>query len=155
MQFVEMEPFTALGLAAAIVQFVQFSSRILSASREIYVSHNGLSKHHESLDGISTHMLKIVEELDHSAIDVGVNPFAIKEEEGLVALSTKCKVTAGELQSLLRKLRTTPGGRIPSFRQAVKGVLGNRKLGDMEASLKEYRLELMVHLAAITRYERF
>lgn len=147
-----MEPFTALGLAAAIVQFVEFGCKLLSTTREIHISSQGLSKDHETLDGICSDLCFLVDELDEAADVVSGNKQGIQEEVALQQLSKACKNTALELQDIIKKLYRTPGGSIASLRQALRVTWGARKVSDVETRLKEYRLELMAHLIAITRY---
>lgn len=52
-----MDPITALGLAASIVQFVEFRSRILSDGVEIY--RNGLKLEMRELETINDDLLQI------------------------------------------------------------------------------------------------
>lgn len=146
-----MEPWNALGLAAAIVQFVEFGSRLISTSREIAVSASGLSKEHETLDEICSHLRFLADELDEASSEPPQHR-GLHDEDALRKLSDKCRATAMELQKLLQSLYSTPGGTISSLRQALRATTwGQHKVNVVEAKLKEYRQELLIHLVAITR----
>ncbi|KAK1635619.1 hypothetical protein BDP81DRAFT_450488 [Colletotrichum phormii] len=145
-----MDPFTALGLAAAIIQFVEFGAKLVSNSREIYVSTDGRTKEHETLDEICSDLRFLVDDIDEAADLAGEPTKRIDEEVALRKLAEKCRNTALELQSLLKSLYCTPGGRVASLKQALRAAWGKRKVDDVEARLKEYRQELMTHLVAIT-----
>lgn len=146
-----MDPFTALGLAAAIIQFVEFGAKLVSTSREIYVSADGRTKEHQTLDEICSDLRFLVDDIDNAADLEGEPRQRIDAEVALWKLAEKCRSTALELQSLLKSLYGTPGGRVASLKQALRASWGKRKVDDVEARLKEYRQELMTHLVAITR----
>nr|XP_036580328.1 uncharacterized protein CTRU02_09558 [Colletotrichum truncatum]KAF6788240.1 hypothetical protein CTRU02_09558 [Colletotrichum truncatum] len=145
-----MDPFAALGLAAAIIQFVEFGAKIVATSREIYVSSSGLTQEHETLDEICSHLCVLVDDIDDAADAADKPRHRIEEEGALKKLSERCKSTALELQRVLNGLYQTPGGRIASLNQALKATWGKRKVKDVELKLKEYRQELIAHLVAIT-----
>ncbi|KAF9878380.1 hypothetical protein CkaCkLH20_03872 [Colletotrichum karsti] len=145
-----MDPFTALGLAAAIIQFVEFGVKLVSTSREIYISADGRTQEHETLDEICSHLCFLVDDIDDAAELVGELKQRIDEEVALRKLSERCRSTALELQTLLKSLYCTPSGRVASLKQALRAAWGKRKVDDVEARLKEYRQELMAHLVVIT-----
>ncbi|KAM0430101.1 hypothetical protein ACHAPT_006107 [Fusarium lateritium] len=149
-----MEPFTALGLAAAIVQFIDFGSRLINTTREISVSAKGVTKEHETLDDICSHIYTLVDELDGAADGAGTSQQKIQDEVALRQLSDKCRYTALELQNLIKSLYRTPGGTIANFRQALRATCGLKKVSEMENRLKQFREQLIVHLVAITSKEQ-
>lgn len=147
-----MDPFTAVGLAAAIIQFVEFGTKIISTSKEIYTSSTGLIGEHETLDDVCSHMGLMADVLKKAANDADAAKKKIDEELALRQLSQKCRKTAIELQSHLQSLRGKPGRKISSIRQALRARCGKSKVDALEAKLKEYREELVAHLVAIMRY---
>lgn len=58
-----LDPLAALSLAASIVQFVDFSSKILSDSYEIYKS--GSTSHHEGIKSITTDLTTLVRRIQN------------------------------------------------------------------------------------------
>ena len=58
-----MDPLTALGLAGNIVQFIDFSCKILSDSYEIYRA--GSTSEHEEIDFIATDLSTLADRIQH------------------------------------------------------------------------------------------
>jgi hypothetical protein len=72
-----LDPFTALSLAATIVQFVDFGSKILSDSREIYKA--GSISDHGDIKLITTDLAALAGRIQHdigpaSDIESPLNP---------------------------------------------------------------------------------
>ena len=60
---IAMDPLTALGLAANIVQFVDFTSKLISQSHEIYRSADGALEDHVALENVANNLSKLSDEL--------------------------------------------------------------------------------------------
>lgn len=58
-----MDPLTALGLAGNIVQFIDFSCKILSDSYEIYRA--GSTSEHEEINFIATDLSTLADRIQH------------------------------------------------------------------------------------------
>jgi hypothetical protein len=58
-----LDPLTALSVAGTIVQFVNFGTRILSRSRQLYHSTKGALAQDEEFDFITTHLIKLTAKL--------------------------------------------------------------------------------------------
>jgi hypothetical protein len=53
------DPLTALGVASNVIQLVDFAWRLVSDSRDIYLSSSGLTQHNAALDTIAQDMAKL------------------------------------------------------------------------------------------------
>jgi hypothetical protein len=58
-----LDPFTALNIAAAVVQFVDFGSKILSDSYAIYKSSS--TSEHEDIKSITTDLATLTDRIRH------------------------------------------------------------------------------------------
>jgi hypothetical protein len=113
-----LDPFSALGVAGNIVQFVDFSSKLFSNSREAYRSPNGATVENEEL---------------------------MKATRELQALCVSLASVARMEQNLKAE---GPHKRWQSFRQAFRTVWNKEKIRAMENKIASYRnvlaLQLMV-----------
>lgn len=136
----------ALGLAANIGQMVEYSLRIVSKSKEL----------RESLDGIlpENRHKAVVTESFHSASCMlsgylegcrAANKSLSQEVERLRDIASACGSIASSLLEELERLRLTPGAKYVkgnSSRQALKATWGKSKLDLLGHTLELYRNEL-------------
>ena len=98
-----MDPLSAFSLACGIIQVVDFSTKVISQSREIYK--RGSLAENDDLEYLITHL---------NGLQVGLQPLQLKagrvrsqsqEERELGQLSRKCTETALQLLRELQKLK--------------------------------------------------
>src|ERR1700712_3244536 len=113
-----MDALTALGLAANVIQFVDFAASILSKGNTIRKSADGALKENTQLRSISSRMQTLTADLERSIH----NPFT-QNDQALKAICSSCFEIATELNLKLSTL-TARGGisRFKSYRQALKSV---------------------------------
>ncbi|RDL35943.1 uncharacterized protein BP5553_06555 [Venustampulla echinocandica] len=109
-----MDPFTALGVAGNIVQFVDFAAKLISKSREIYHSVDGASSQHLDLQEIASNLNRLngrlQEDLRHQIVSTTAYPSlghggSGRAEKELGVINTKCAEEAGKLISALKVIR--------------------------------------------------
>jgi hypothetical protein len=54
-----LDPLSALSIAGNIVQFIDFGSKLLNSSREVYHSAEGLSSNHQHLEQITQSLIDL------------------------------------------------------------------------------------------------
>jgi hypothetical protein len=123
-----MDPLTALGLASNIVQFVDFSGKLISATHEIYTSASGARNENVELESLAQNLKHLANQacpLQTTIMVVG------KEDELLRDLGKQCVELSDELVSILEKLKAKSGSKKwQSFYQALQTV---RKKDEIEA----------------------
>ncbi|KAH6720326.1 hypothetical protein BKA61DRAFT_651802 [Leptodontidium sp. MPI-SDFR-AT-0119] len=132
-----MEALAALGLAAAVVQFVDFGSRLVSKGQQL--SHSGA-------------LLGNVEMEDTAKrLQVLVGPLQVSQGEDTIATICKaCIEVSSELVEFLDRLKMPSGHphkRWKSFRQALKSISSKEKVKDIKLRLDSLRGELDTHVA--------
>ncbi|KAJ3549344.1 hypothetical protein NM208_g548 [Fusarium decemcellulare] len=129
-----MDPLTALSLAASIVAFVDFASKILKTSNEIR------------------------KEGDLVALSAGlrarpsINVALAEDEQALDAIALECAKIADELVKTLSKLTTNGDGRgrgWESLQVAFKTIWRKGEIEDLVKRLDQYRHELGLRLLVI------
>jgi hypothetical protein len=101
-----MEPFSALSAAAAVVQFVDFGSRILSDSCEVYSSATGQASRYVELSAISSDLAALASEIE--SISAKIPPATEGSAvEMLKELCGECRQANSEADKLLAKLQAS------------------------------------------------
>jgi hypothetical protein len=108
-----MESIAALGLASNIFQIIDFASRTISHSRELYNSEDGRSHKHAALLDTSQRFSKIYDDL---RITGGYNPRAVtNSDKQLFDLKKESEKVVGDLKIALEKARLKEKNRWQSF----------------------------------------
>jgi hypothetical protein len=149
-----MDPFSALSLAASVVQFLEFGAKLISESSEIYKSSRGLSIEHAELEDVCLNLGSLSSDLAEASAESTFNTIQrSQKEEGLRRMAVACSKIADELLAALRKmnLHERHHRKLNSFRQALKNAWGKGKVKSLEARLDKYKQDMSLHLAAISR----
>ncbi len=135
-----MDPLTAIGLVSAIVQFVDFSSKLIAEGHQIYQSIEGASRanlHTESItnhiNSLNSHLLQPVRRYSQTGV-------SSESETALRALAESCRTVASDLLILLNELKVDKHSqgaqrKWETFRKAV--LTQNPKNKDKIKSLEE------------------
>ena len=148
-----LDPFSALSLAAAVVQFVDFGTRLMSKGKEIYQSADGSSAENIELEVIYEDLKSLSEKLKATADPISLSRGCL-EERALGKLAATCKSVADELLTTLRDLRVAEGPhrKWSSFRKALKTIWKKEKIEELKSRLEGLRDELSIQFLAILRY---
>jgi Skp family chaperone for outer membrane proteins len=137
----DMDPLTALGVASNVIQIVDFSSRILSRTQEIYRSRDGRLQEHVILDDAATNLLELVTDLQN--IQVPKRKQQTTADGQLVQLRNECKTVAQELHNLLEQAKIQGDHRKwQSVYQAIKSVYSENKIASVQLKLDGIRKRL-------------
>ncbi|KAL3443588.1 hypothetical protein BJX65DRAFT_311748 [Aspergillus insuetus] len=139
-----MEPLTAVSLAGTILQFIDFSSKLVAGTYEVYRSASGATAENEDITTVISDLKEVTSELD---VDI---PGRGKHEKALKALATKCADLSGQLLAVLEKLKT-PGktSAWKSIRVKWSSMRKSDEIQRIERRLGEYRSEILVRLGVM------
>jgi hypothetical protein len=150
-----MDPLTALSLAGSVVQFVDFGSKVLTRSHELYKSARGSLSFIEELDYVTVDLQKLVIKLQHPFGDLKSAHGLTEDEEALQEICSKCRTIAEDMIQRLAELRVTSQTKADrlwqSFRQAVKACWTEDELRDLLNRLMSYKTLLEGHLIVSLR----
>ena len=135
-----MDPIAAIGLAGNIVQFVDFTWKLIDEAKSLYDSSTGVSEENDLLE-------LIVNDLN----DLNGNltaPSALGAIPGPVrSLASKCKDVASELLETLDSIKVKGRGRKwNSFLQALRSVWKKGQIEGLVKRLKGLRDEMQFGL---------
>ncbi len=139
-----MDPVAALGLAGNIVQFVDFSCKVLCDAKSLYGSSTGASAENDVLEAIGSDLVN----LSHALIAPSA-PGTVPES--LRSLASRCKDVATELLGTLDKIKVRgPHQKWKSFVQALRSVWEKERIEELVKRMErlrnetQYRLQLMI-----------
>jgi hypothetical protein len=136
-----MDPFTAIGLAANILQFVDFAWKLVTETREIAISTNGSTENTRLLTSI------IVDFESSNAVIESITT----NDKDLKDIIEQCRVVSSQLVKVLDGLKVGPHqSRWASFTVALKGVWKKKDIEGLFESLSKLRQRVLEHLDLIT-----
>ncbi|KAF2801832.1 uncharacterized protein BDZ99DRAFT_552523 [Mytilinidion resinicola] len=144
-----MEPLSALSLATSVVQFVDFSSKLISGSIEIYKSTSGQLEQHNDLKAVTKSLSRLTAKLEKS--DFATIEQSSTNTEEIVNLCKDCRQTAKELTDILLKLKLQKATKRESVVVALKSIWGREKLEDLQHRLDGYRQQLVLLILVALR----
>lgn len=144
-----LDPFSSLSLAGVVVQFVDFSAKILSETRRLYKCH-GCKDEHEEIDCINRDFQQIRSDIDKAASERD----GLSSDPGLQELIAQCHNLSQQLSAAIggnhdHKLQ---GHKWKSFRAALKRIWSQDKINEFRHRLSCLQKQLTVHLQTSQRF---
>lgn len=141
-----MDPVTAVGFAASILTFIDFSWTLIKGSGEVYHSIRGTTTD-------SARIGTIIEDLD------GITRSIQSEIKGqsphlkdLKTLAVDCVEVSRELSKILEQLKRKEGNKIwRSVESTWKTMRKEKDIASIEQRLVPYRLQLILRLNLMLR----
>lgn len=148
-----LDPLTALSLAGNIIQFVDFSTKLVVKGREQYKSADGASVGDAELEAIAKDLQGVNHRLT-SSLQIAHARTLTASDEALHKLSEQCSSVAEELIHILDKLKVhgTSNRRWKSFRKALKSLMKKEEVDAIAKRLQHFRDELNIHILVSMRY---
>ncbi|KAG7008695.1 hypothetical protein G7Y79_00004g012790 [Physcia stellaris] len=140
-----MDPVTAFGLAAGVLQVIGFSFEALSKCREIYK--DGSLARNRATEELTEYLATTTKRLEESVHHASSS--ASKESKDVLDVSQKCSETAAKLLSELRKLkRDAGGGTIQALALGVRTIRRKKFLAESQERLEKYQSILDTRILA-------
>jgi N-terminal domain on NACHT_NTPase and P-loop NTPases len=147
-----MDPLSALALASAVVQFVDFSSKLISKFRELYTSGGALPENGD-LEQTTENLSNLSETLATAHQPKSHTTSISKDELAVQKLAFSCQEVASELLALLRDLKLQgTHQKLQSFRQAWRSMHKTNKIEYFKNKLDRLQKQLNSRLLAIMRF---
>lgn len=149
-----LDPLSALSVAAALFQFIDFTAKIVSKGNHLFQSANGILPENESIESTTIRLRDLAGPLQSQTPTVGGYP----EDRALKALCGECVDIAMQLLAQLEKLKVPENcnnRRWKSFRQALKSVWSKDKVDELNKRLRGLDEQLRTHILLLLRYLPF
>ncbi|KAG8528473.1 uncharacterized protein KY384_007391 [Bacidia gigantensis] len=150
-----LEALAALSLATSVVQFVDFTSKLLSKGNKYYESPDGVLTENAELQGNVEHFKRLNIDLNNSLASVAAPHALDSAERALWTVTKECEKIAKEFCSTLDKLKLVGSRtRWRSFRQALKTLCSKERIQNMLQRLRSARENLIVHLLVVINFDK-
>ena len=149
-----MDALTALGLASNIIQFVEFTSNLISTAHTLYTSPSGAKLEYLELGVLATNLKQLAEQATPS--ETNNDGRLSEEDETIRGLSKQCRAVSDELLSVLETLKVKGDHRRwKSFYQALRSVLKKRDIEALQRRLdiigKQMSTQILSHQQGIVK----
>jgi hypothetical protein len=137
-----LDPLTAISLASNMVQFVDFSGKIISKTRELTKSSHGTTQEAYNAEIVIRDLLRHSEQLKDGVRAARATPHT-EDDKALEDLCNGCISLSERIIKRLEKLKLGEGaGKRQAFLHALKAVWSQKELESEEAQLATYRSRL-------------
>jgi len=139
-----MDPVTAVGFAASILTFIDFSHKVITGTIEVFKSGSTSE---------NVYISEVIGDLKDATEELRKRPTGKSHhEKALHQLSIPCQELAQQLINLLKQLSTTPGqSKWVSVRVALRSMRKNGEVVELEKKLDKYRSQILLRLIQIVR----
>ena len=149
-----MDPISALSVAAAVVQFIQFGCSLASKASRIYKSVEGVLPEQIECENATERLVNLSEKIRSSMPEVQAPPLGsiLADTRALRDICRGCIEVSTELQSILRKLRlegnteSRTRRKWDSFQEALRSIWSLHDIERLKTKLANFRAELQIHL---------
>lgn len=144
-----LDPFAALSIAGVVVQFVDFSTKILCETRRLYKC-LGCIDEHEEIDCINQDIRRICSDISKAASQQN----ELFSDPLLQSLIAQCQGLAEQLSTAIQGANhhKTPGHKWKSFREALKRIWKQERINDFRHRLSCLQEQLTLHLQTSQRF---
>lgn len=155
-----MDPLTALGLAAGVVQFVSFASHLITKTKAVHDSSSGQTDEAATLETTYTRLHELSRNLeacsrrDPTLEIVEGNTDYVKNVLAIKDLSRSCDGDCQKLLKIVDKLKAGDNThhRWQSFRVALRTVWKGNEIAELEQRLHHTQMTLTLLVCSQTRY---
>jgi hypothetical protein len=139
-----METLAIIGLVGNIVQFVDFSGKLISKSTKLYQSGAGTLAEHIDIETAAYHLVLLNSKLKDAATITG--------DGALESLCMSCGTAADSLLAALDKIKVKDKQyKWKSIRKALRSIWSKEEIEDLERRLATFREELNLHVVVDLR----
>ncbi|KAI9767609.1 MAG: hypothetical protein M1839_004466 [Geoglossum umbratile] len=128
-----MDPITALTIASTIVTFVDFATKIVTGTYQVYNSVSGTTEENAHIDTIISDLREVTDDLDSD-----------------LELASKCEKLSGELLCLLENLAASGNHSTwKSLKVKIMSMHKEKEVARIEKRLGDYRSQILLRLTLI------
>jgi hypothetical protein len=143
-----MEPLVALTISTAVVQFIDFSAKLIHGAKEIHHSSSSLTEEDRSLEYVTREMNKLSLRLAPSCSRPETD-----DEKALQSLAAECTDLAAKIVKLYGDLvPKDPNSKLAALGSAWKSRMCERTKKELKSRLANCRSQLEIQLNYMMRH---
>lgn len=137
----------AVGFASAILSFVEFSSKVIAGSYEVYTSATGTSDENVDLRRVTEDLQLLTQQLNISGtVDLSGGHVILAE------LAKNCREVSAELLAMLKTLQTQKlNSKTESLRVVLRSLRKKKDVESLEKRLGLYRQQILDRVIIMMR----
>ncbi|OCT51420.1 hypothetical protein CLCR_07983 [Cladophialophora carrionii] len=146
-----LDPISALSIAASVVQFIDFGTKLISKSRELARSSTGALVEHGQMKAASNRLKELDDGLLNSLSILTAKKKKLTEAEAaLRGVSQECRDMAVDFSHALSRYSVEPGQNAwKSFRRVFKAVWDKEGIEAMRQRLNDQRQQLSLNILIV------
>ncbi|KAK3314886.1 hypothetical protein B0H66DRAFT_563874 [Apodospora peruviana] len=142
-----MDPLSAVGLAAAIIQFIDFTSNLIEAANDIHHSELGTSLHNQNVELVVSEMKTLTLRLDTPRTGELTD-----DEQALGRLAAECRILSAQILGQLDQTKSkNPRSKRQTVWSAIKCMWNEREVKELAKRLQNCRSQLELQLTYLIR----
>jgi hypothetical protein len=142
-----MDPLTAVGLVANIIQFVGLGSRIFNIAEEIHQSSSGTTRDIRRTKDVVNEMFKLTVKLQETGEESSND-----NEKALQRLAAQYAELSQHILEYIKKVAPEdPRSKFQSFWSSFKGIWYEKDKAELERKLDDCRSQLGIQLSYVSR----
>jgi len=139
-----LDPITALGFAASILTFIDFSWHLVTGTYEVYQSADGTTIDNARIEKVINDLQSVSDDLYSDKLESSKHASALKE------LAEECSSLSKKLLKILKTLKQQGGNSLwKSFKGKWASMRKADEISSMVDRLRDYRSEILIRLSLI------
>ena len=144
---------TAVSLASAVVQFVDFSCKIVSKSKQLNAAARGGGMEANNSEIVTRDLLKLSENMKEKLSHAVGDESPSEDDQALEEICTRCIGVSETLLARLEKLKVQQGdGKWRLTLQATRSVWSEKELDELSRQLTTFRSQLELRVLVSFRW---
>jgi hypothetical protein len=135
-----MDPATALGVASGILTFLTFSTALLKVGHGVCITSSGRAEQNMTREIVVGETQAFLDQL------LPANDPRLVDDDSLYRLVEESRRLAQDLMRTLAKINSKKASTFSSLRMAIRQVLSQPDMEDLERRLDQCRSQLGLHL---------
>jgi hypothetical protein len=146
-----MDPMTVVSLASAIVQFVDYITKLVNAASNIHHSASGASLGNQNIKFVVSKVKALSLRLDPPRTGQPTD-----DEQALCRLAAECRILSDQILGLLEKIKPKdPKSKRQSVWSAIKTMWNDREKKELVQRLQNCRSQLELQLNFLMGFSSF
>jgi hypothetical protein len=150
-----MEPLSALGVATAVTQFIEFTGTVISGTWKLYKlepAPGGVRQEYDHIVPVTKRLTELTKSLRDSIRPTDRTSLSSQDED-LENISHECTKLGEELLVVLDRLKSQSKYRFwACFREALATVWKQKDVDALQKDLERYRRLMSTHILIALRY---
>lgn len=140
-----MDPITAVGFAASILTFIDFSHKLVTGTLQVVDAGTTTETRHAKVVVDDLHRMTEGLSMEFSDSDSA-------HETALRSLAADCKALSEKLETVLQKQIAKSDSKWEAVKVAFRSMYKKGEVAEMVAQLGQYRSEILTRLSLILKY---